>query len=138
MASENATQNTSEIQTREKQTVAREGTRPGLVFRPDIDIVEGPEEFLVFADLPGVDEEHVDVRLENGVLSIDGTLAVEPDVDWTGLHTEYRFGNYHREFNLSEAIETDGIEATMCDGVLELHLPKSDRHRPRQIEVRAG
>lgn len=128
----------SELQTREKQALEREGTRPGLIFRPDVDIVERRDEFLVTADLPGVDESHVDVKLEEGVLSIDASLAVEPDPSWTPVYAEYRMGGYHREFRLAETIDPEKIQAKMRDGVLELHLPKTDRHRPRQIAVQSG
>jgi HSP20 family molecular chaperone IbpA len=78
------------------------------------------------------------VRLENGLLTIDGSLAAGPDSAWTPLYAEYRFGGFHREFRLSEAIDTDGIEARMTDGVLEVRLPKRSQHRPRQVSVRAG
>jgi len=129
---------TREIETREKQEVEREQTRPGIVFRPDVDIVERANEFLVTADLPGVDEQHVDVRLENGLLMIRGELGVEPEPGWQPLYGEYRLGSYYREFALSDRIDVNGIKASMKDGVLELHLPKAERHRPRNIEVRAG
>ena len=129
---------TSDLQAREKQTLEREGTRPGLVFRPDVDIVERPEEFLVTADFPGVDEDHIDVKLEEGVLSIDARQATELDSTWTPVYAEYRLGGYHREFTLSEAIDTEAIRAKMRNGVLELHLPKIQRHRPRQIQVQSG
>jgi len=129
---------TREIETREKQEVEREQTRPGIVFRPDVDIVERADEFLVTADLPGVDEPHVDVRLENGLLTIRGELGVEPEPEWQPLYGEYRLGSYYREFALSDRIDVNGIKASMKDGVLELHLPKAERHRPRNIEVRAG
>ena len=133
-----AKETTSDLQTREKQALEREGTRPGLVFRPDVDIVERPEEFLVTAEVPGVDEDHIDVKLEEGVLSIDGRQAAEVDSAWTPVYAEYRLGGYHREFTLSEAIDTKGIRAKMRNGVLELHLPKSQRHRPRQVQVESG
>ena len=133
-----AKETTSDLQTREKQALEREGIRPGLVFRPDVDIVERPEEFLVTADVPGVDEDHIKVKLEEGVLSIDATQAAEVDATWTPIYAEYRVGGYHREFTLSEAIDVDRIRAKMRDGVLELHLPKSQKHRPRQIAVKKG
>ena len=135
MANENPTR---EIETREKQEVEREQTRPGFVFRPDVDIVERASEFLVTADLPGVDEQHVDVRLENSVLSIRADLAVEPEPEWQPLYDEYRVGGFHREFALSDRIDVNEIQAAMKDGVLELHLPKVEEQRPRSIEVRAG
>ena len=132
-------QNSSrEIETREKQEVEREQTRPGIVFHPDVDIVEKTGEFLVTADLPGVDEQHVDVRLDKGLLAIRAELAVEPEPEWRPLYDEYRLGSYYREFALSDQIDLDAIKASMKDGVLELHLPKVEKHRPRSIEVQAG
>jgi HSP20 family molecular chaperone IbpA len=133
-----AKETTSDLQTQEKQAVEREGMRPGLVFRPDVDIVERPDAFLVMADVPGVDEQNINVRLEEGVLSIDATQATEVDPTWTPIHAEYRVGGYHREFTLSEAIDGESIQAEMRDGVLALRLPKSDKHRPRQIAVKKG
>ena len=132
------TEKTTDLQTRTKQAVEREGTRPGPVFRPDVDIVERSDEFYVTADLPGVDQDHVRIHLEEGVLSIDAELTEQPDPSWTRVYAEYRLGGYHREFRVSDAIDADRIQATMRDGVLQLHLPKTEKHRPRQIEVRAG
>jgi len=57
---------------------------------------------------------------------------------WTPLYAEYRLGGYHRELRLSEAIDAEKVPAKMRDGVLELRLPKSHRHPPRQIKVRKG
>lgn len=138
MASETTIQQGGALRPQDKQALEREGIRPGPVFRPDVDIVEQKDAFVVTADLPGVDDRHVEVHLENGLLTIGGSLAAEPDASWTPLYAEYRFGGFHREFRLSEAIDADGIEARMTDGVLELRLPKRSQHRPRQISVRAG
>ncbi len=126
-----------EIETREKQALGRETTREGPFFRPDVDIVERKDAYLLTADMPGVDENHVQVRLEDGVLSIDATLAVEPDPGWTPVHREYRMGGFHREFTLSERIDAEKISARMRDGVLELELPKAEAVRPRQIPIHA-
>jgi HSP20 family molecular chaperone IbpA len=128
----------NEIEVREKEAVRQEGTRAGLAFRPDVDIVESPEEYLVSADLPGVDESGVEVQLHEEELSIDARLASEPEPGWRALHQEYRLGGYHRRFRLSDRIDASRISAEMRDGVLTLHLPKVARHRPRQIEVRGG
>ena len=133
-----AKETTSDLQTQEKQALEREGMRPGLVFRPNVDIVERPDEFIVTAAVPGVDEKNIDVRLEEGVLSIDAAQAVEIDAAWTPVYAEYRLGGYHREFTLSESIDAEAIQAKMRDGVLELHLPKSQKHLPRQIQVQSG
>jgi HSP20 family protein len=132
------TESTTDLQRHEKRAVEREGMRPGPVFRPDVDIVERRDEFIVTADLPGADGNSVSVKLEEGVLVIDAELATQPDPSWSPLYSEYRTGTYHREFRLSDAIDPDRIQASMRDGVLELSLPKTDRHRPRQISVQAS
>lgn len=126
------------LEVREKQAVQQERTRPGDVFRPDVDIYEQADAYLITADLPGVDEEHVHVRLENGVLTLDAELATRPEATWTPLHTEYRFGSFHREFRVSDAIDAGGVTASMRDGVLELRLPKAARHQTRRIPVQAA
>jgi len=136
MTTESTTQ--AALRPAEKQVLERERTRPGLVFRPDVDIVEQKDAFVVVADLPGADDRHVDVRLEDGVLSIDARLASEPEASWAALHAEYRLGGYHREFSLSEAIDADAIEARMTDGVLQVRLPKTSRHQPRRITVQGA
>ena len=138
MAKPITTQQGQELEPRVKQPVEREGTRPGPTFRADVDIVEQKDAFIVVADLPGADDRHVEVRLENGLLSIDAALAAEPEASWAPLHAEYRLGGYHREFSLSEAIDADAIEARMTDGVLQVRLPKTSRHQPRRITVQAS
>lgn len=137
MANQTATSG-SNLEVREKQALQQEGTRPGMVFSPEVDILEQRDAYLIYADLPGVDDQHVQVRLEKGVLRLDASLATAPDAGWTPLYTEYRFGSFHREFRLSDEIDPSGVSASMSDGVLELRLPKSERHQARQIEVRAG
>jgi len=126
------------LQAREKQELPEESTRPGVVFRPDIDILENQDGYVIYADLPGVDDKSVDVRLDRGTLTLDARLATMPDPSWAPLHAEYRFGSYHREFRISEDIDPAGVAAKMHNGVLELVLPKSAERRPRAIRVQAG
>jgi len=126
------------MEPRGKETLEREGTRPGWVFRPDVDIVEMPEEYLVTADLPGVGEDDVQIQLEKGVLTIDALPSVRPDSAWHPVHGEYRVGAYRREFAMSEAIDAEAITARVQDGVLEIRLPKTRRHQPRRIEIARG
>jgi HSP20 family molecular chaperone IbpA len=126
-----------DLQLREKRELEGEGTRPGLVFRPDVDILERGDAYVVYADLPGADEQSVNVRLDRGKLSLDAGLATLPDPAWRPLHVEYRFGGYHREFQVSEEIDPDGVSASMRNGVLELRLRKAEKHRPRTIPIQA-
>lgn len=129
---------TRSLEAREKQELGEEHTRPGPVFRPDVDILEEAERFVVYADLPGADEKSIDVRLDRGTLSVDARLATLPEPRWTPLHAEYRLGSYHREFRISEDIDAAGVSARMRNGVLELVLPKSAGRRPRSVPVQAA
>src|SRR6185503_13562917 len=104
---------TQALQARQKQELQEENTRPGAVFRPDIDILENPDHYVVYADLPGVDDKSVDVRLDRGTLTLDARLATLPETGWSPIHTEYRVGSYHREFRISEDIDTSGVSAKM-------------------------
>jgi len=129
---------TKALQTRDKQELQGEGTRPGPVFRPDIDILERSDGYVIYADLPGVDGQSVDVRLDRGTLTLDAQLATFPGEEWNPLRTEYRFGSYHREFRISDDIDDGGVSAKVSNGVLELRLPKSAERQPRAIPVQAG
>lgn len=131
------TRETTEIQAREKAEVLTEDTRPGLVFKPDVDILEHPDAYVILADLPGANEESVDIHLEKGVLTLDARV-VAPARTERPRYAEYREGGYHREFRVAEDIDPAGVSAAMRDGVLELRLPKSAESRPRRIEVRAA
>lgn len=126
-----------EIEAREKAEVLTEDTRPGLLFKPDVDILEHPEAFVILADLPGASEESVDIHLEKGILTLDARVA-NPGGDSLPRYAEYREGGYHREFRVSDEIDAASVSAKMRDGVLELRLPKSAESRPRRIEVAAA
>ena len=127
-----------EIATKEKQQVqGQEKTRAGRFFLPEVDIQELNDSLKLFADMPGVKQSDVEVTLDKGILTIVGTVSTEAYQKLTPLYTEYNVGNYFRQFELNEDIDAQRINASMRDGVLELTLPKSERARPRRIEVNA-
>ena len=126
------------LQSTPKQAVREEGTRPGPVYRPDADILERPDEYIALIDLPGVDEQSVQVRFDKDVLSIEASPSVAPDPAWTPRHVEYQPGGYAREFRIADGIDVEAIRASLRHGVLELHLPKTSRRRPRTIQVAAA
>ena len=129
---------TQALEHREKQELESEGTRPGPVFRPDIDVLERSDGYVIYADLPGADDRSVEVRLEKGTLTLNAQLATSPESTWIPLHSEYRFGSYHREFRISEEIDVGEVSAKMRNGVLELHLPKIAQRQPRTIRIHAA
>jgi HSP20 family protein len=129
-----------EIATKEKQPLAKpqEQTRPGRYYVPDVNIYEFDDSLKLWADLPGVKDKDVSVTLKDGVLTIVGQVAADMYAGLRPLYTEYNIGNYYREFVVHDDIDEAKINATLRNGVLELALPKKEKAKPRQIEVRAG
>lgn len=121
-----------------RRAVSEEGTRPGPVYRPDADILERADEYVVRVDLPGSEESSVQVRFEKDVLSIRGGAAAPAAPGWAPRHVEYEPGSWAREFRLADGIDVDAIRAALRHGVLELHLPKTGRRRSRSIQVNAA
>lgn len=112
-----------------------ERTRPGRTIVPDVDIWEAEDALWLRADLPGVDEDSIDVSLDEGKLSIEGRVSVEEYENLSPVYTEHIVGNYARAFHLSDAIDAGRIRARLADGVLELELPKAERLRRREIPI---
>ena len=112
-----------------------ERTRTGTTYNPRFDIVETEDELVLYGDLPGVTPENLDVRFENERLIIHG--KVEPrHQDHEFVYGEYGIGDYYREFQVLEGVDPDKISADLKNGVLCVHLPKSEAVKPRRIEVK--
>ncbi len=105
------------------------------VYSPQVDIIEKKESVEVLADMPGVPKENVDLVMEEGVLTIDGKVAPTREDDLSLEAGEYGYGNYHRSFAVGDGLDTEGIEACMQDGVLKLTLPKTEKYKPKRIEI---
>jgi HSP20 family protein len=114
-----------------------ESTRAGRYYRPNVDILERPDELLVLADIPGTKADRVDIRFEDGALSIHAKVDPRQDSATEYLLYEYGIGDYYRSFRMSEAIDASKISAEYNDGILTLHLPKSEAVKPRRIKVAA-
>ncbi len=123
---------------KKQEVAAQEATRPGRSYVPSVDIAETADALWLWADVPGADEKSVEVRLENGVLSVEAVVAVGEYAELRPLYTEYNVGNWQRSFRVGEAIDLDRIRARVTDGVLEIELPKAAAARARRIEVRAS
>lgn len=127
--------NESAVKSEHTPAEAHESTRPVRTFVPKVDISETEEALWLWADLPGVPPDAVDVRFENGRLSIEGAVKLDEYTDVSPLYTEYNVGNFERSFEVSQDVDVAAIEARVANGVLELKLPKSARARPRQIPI---
>lgn len=103
---------------------------------PAVDIYENDDEILVHADMPGVDKSDVSVNIDNGTLSLSGVRRF--DHDGKSSWQEFSDIEYVRTFSVPQTIDTDRVEAELRDGVLKLHLPKSEAAKPKLIEINAA
>jgi HSP20 family protein len=126
-----------ELQVQQKREVEskQEATIPARVFLPATDIFETDEALTVILEMPGIDKDEVDVKVENDVLKIEGWIDFSRYEGLQPVYTEYNIGNYARSFQLSSKIDQDRISAELRDGVMTLVLPKSERAKPRKISV---
>jgi HSP20 family protein len=115
-----------------------ESTRSGQFYLPNCDIVERGDELLLLADMPGAKSDQIDIRFENGTLSIDGKVEPRQPADERFWRREYGVGDFHRTFQVGESVDAGKISADYSDGVLTLHLPKAEALKPRKIAVKAG
>lgn len=107
------------------------------VLVPRCDILESESEVLLIADMPGVGEKDVDIDLQRNCLTIKGSRSAAASDGMKMVNAEYSpVYSYERQFTLGEAIDREGITASMKDGVLKLHLPKSKEAAPRKIQVK--
>jgi HSP20 family protein len=132
---------TKEMELKKKKEVqpsAGEGTRPGPVFVPAVDILENANEIVVLADMPGVDSKNVDIDLKENQLTIRGRIDPLVGEKEAPLYSEFAWGDYFRTFTLSEVIDQEKITAKMDQGVLRLTLSKVEKVKPRKITVSAS
>jgi len=112
-----------------------ERTLGATTYSPRFDIWESDDEMTLYGDLPGVMPENLDIRFENPVLTIHGKVSPRHN-DIEFLRGEYGIGDFHRAFTIGEAIDTERISAELKNGVVTVHLLKSEKVKPRRIEVR--
>jgi len=103
---------------------------------PAVDISETPDELVVKADLPDVNEKDIDVRVENNLLTISGERKFEKSVSEENfLRVERAYGSFSRSFSLPNTLNTDAVAAEYRNGVLTVTLPKREETKPRQVKV---
>jgi HSP20 family protein len=127
-----------ELQVQQKREVEKgqEATRPTRAFMPNADIFETEDALTVVLEMPGVDRDNINISVENGVLTVEGTINFGKYEGLQPVYSEYNVGPFRRSFRISSRIDQDNINAKMSDGVITLVLPKVEEAKPRRIEVR--
>jgi HSP20 family protein len=106
---------------------------------PAVDIYENEHELVVKADLPDVDPQDLDIRVENNILTIRGERKFEKKVNESNyLRIERSYGSFARSFSLANTVNAEAIKADYQNGVLALVVPKREEAKPKQIKVNVG
>jgi HSP20 family protein len=106
---------------------------------PLVDITEDETEYLIKAELPEVKKDDVKVSVQDGVLTIAGERKSEKEEKNKKFHrVEWAYGSFSRSFTLPEDADADKVAGDFKDGVLKVHVPKSEKAKPKKIEVKVG
>ncbi len=129
-----------EMMKREEQAVSGEARRVDRrpVYSPATDVYEQEGSFVLVMDMPGVTDKDVELQLEDDVLNIRAGIKEQELEGYELLYGEFRPADYERSFTLSSDIDRDKIKASVKNGVLRVELPKTEKLKPRKIEVKAG
>ena len=117
--------------TRQQETSAPEEA----FLLPPVDVVEDEGGITLYADLPGVAKEKLDLHVEGENLFIDGKIALEMPREMEATHVEVARSRYRRVFSLSREFDTAKLTADLKQGVLTVRIPKAERAKPRRIEI---
>ncbi|PVX85724.1 Hsp20/alpha crystallin family protein [Paraburkholderia unamae] len=133
----------TERATRESHTdvASREGAQPAkplIRTAPAVDVFEDSHGITLYADLPGVPREKLDVRVQDGSLNIEAEAVIPTPPGLRPQHDEVRHPHFWRAFTLSPDFDVSRIDAQLRDGVLKLTIPRREGAKPRRIEVRVG
>lgn len=109
--------------------------QPQMLFQPQMDIYETDEGLVLYADLPGVTLDGLELQVQDKKLTLFGRIRQPADEIVQILHQEYQIGHFFRSFILSDDVDHDRIEARLTNGVLRVSLPRAERAKPRRIEV---
>ena len=113
-------------------------TRAERAFLPDVDLYSSDSGLVAVLDMPGVSKDGLEVRFEDGVLTVRGSVQRE-DPDGARLRwREHEVGSYHRAFEVREEIDVDKVAASYSDGVLTVQLPSVEQKKPRKIPIQDG
>lgn len=133
--------NTTQLAERDQSAVTRRDTEQAtrrITLTPAVDIYEDSQGVTLWADLPGVTKDKLDVKVHDSSLSIEAEAVVPTPANLRLQHAEVREPHFARTFTLSPDFDTSKIEASLQDGVLKLTIPRRDEARPRRIEVKTN
>ena len=128
------TAKTKDVTSGKRHEVAKNEPERSLL--PPVDIFEDADGITLIADIPGVNRERLNLKVEKNSLTVEGEAKIDMPEGLEALHADDRATRYRRSFTLSSELEGDAIEASLKDGLLRIRIPKRAEVKPRRIEVR--
>ena len=113
-------------------------TREEATLLPPVDVVEDPTGITLYADLPGVPKDRLQLRVENDQLAIEAEMALPVPQEMAATHAEVALSRYRRVFTLSKELDADKVSAELQHGVLRVRIPKAEHAQPRKISVQVA
>jgi HSP20 family protein len=123
-----------EVRTDTPEAAARQ--EPALL--PPVDVIEDPTGITLYADLPGVPKDRLNLRVEGDALLIEAEIVLAMPQGMQASHAEVQRTRYRRAFTLSRELDPAKVSAELNQGVLRLRIPKAEHAQPRRIEVQEG
>ncbi|WP_194721077.1 Hsp20/alpha crystallin family protein [Noviherbaspirillum malthae] len=114
---------------------SQENSSPEAALLPPVDVFEDASGITLFADLPGVTKEGLNLQLESDSLTIEGEMRLTTPEGMESSHAEVRLPRYRRVFSLSRELDSEQAVAEFRNGVLKLRIPKAQHAQPRKIEI---
>lgn len=125
-----------EIARREEAPISARKRVKAMV--PPVDVYETDDGLILLADMPGVSKDTLDLKVEDNVLYLHGTIAETPGEEVSPEYVEVRGREYFRAFTLGPEFDRDKIEASFKQGTLRLFIPKHEAEKPRKIEIKVA
>lgn len=132
-SSSSTTANAAHVANKTAEPAARRPART-----PAVSVQHTDAGLLIWAELPGVDADHVQISVDHGVLTMRGRTEAHAPDGYEALHREFASADFERSFTLPNDVDPDQINASVKHGVLRLELPKVKEAQPRRIAVKAG
>jgi HSP20 family molecular chaperone IbpA len=131
---------TKEMEVQEQELVQEETerTRECRCFVPRTDIYEVDDNIILELDMPGINQNAIEITLEKNILNVKGYAQIDDTGDYSLALAEYEIGDYERNFRISDAVAKEKIDALYQDGVLRLTLPKAEQAKARKIAVKVS
>ncbi len=118
------------------ETKTPDSARADATLMPPVDVIEDAGGITLYADLPGVPREKLNLHVEADTLTIEGEVALDTPAGMEASHAEVALPRYRRVFTLSKELDSGKVGAEFAHGVLKLRIPKAEHAQPRKIEVR--